>query len=89
LENVTEIIALLRKQTTLESQILNGTGTAIASERELGGDPTPARGPSARTKRRAADGTCARSYTRYGLRAGGHRIRVGQLNVATPSLGMP
>jgi hypothetical protein len=35
LRNVTEIIALLRKQATLESQILNCNGTAIASEREL------------------------------------------------------
>jgi hypothetical protein len=35
MDNVTEIIALLRKQASLESQILNGTGTAIASEREL------------------------------------------------------
>jgi hypothetical protein len=35
MDNVTEIIALLRKQATLESQILNGNGTAIASEREL------------------------------------------------------
>jgi hypothetical protein len=35
MDNVSEIIALLRKQTALESQILNGTGTAIASEQEL------------------------------------------------------
>jgi hypothetical protein len=35
MDNVTEIIALLRKQAALESQILNGTGTAVASEREL------------------------------------------------------
>jgi hypothetical protein len=35
MDNVTEIIALLRKQATLESQILNATGTAIASGREL------------------------------------------------------
>jgi hypothetical protein len=35
MENVAEIVALLRKQVQLESQILNGNGTAIASEREL------------------------------------------------------
>jgi hypothetical protein len=35
MDNVTEIVALLRKQAHLESQILNGNGTAIASEREL------------------------------------------------------
>jgi hypothetical protein len=35
MENVAEIVALLRKQAQLESQILNGNGTAIASEREL------------------------------------------------------
>jgi hypothetical protein len=35
MENVAEIVALLRKQAQLESQILNGNGTAIASEQEL------------------------------------------------------
>jgi proline dehydrogenase len=35
MENVAEIVALLRKQALLESQILNGNGTAIASEQEL------------------------------------------------------
>ncbi len=35
MENVAEIVALLRKQSQLESQILNGNGTAIASEQEL------------------------------------------------------
>lgn len=35
MENVAEIVALLRKQAQLEYQILNGNGTAIASEREL------------------------------------------------------
>jgi hypothetical protein len=35
MENVAEIVALLRKQAQLETQILNGNGTAIASEREL------------------------------------------------------
>ena len=35
MENVAEIVALLRKQAQLESQISNGHGTAIASEREL------------------------------------------------------
>jgi hypothetical protein len=35
MENVAEIVALLRKQAHLESQILNGNGTAIASEQEL------------------------------------------------------
>ena len=35
MENVAEIVTLLRKQAQLESQILNGNGTAIASAREL------------------------------------------------------
>ena len=35
MENVAEIVALLRKQAQLESQILNGNGTAILSEQEL------------------------------------------------------
>jgi hypothetical protein len=35
MENVAEIVALLRKQAQLETQILNGNGTAIAYEQEL------------------------------------------------------
>jgi hypothetical protein len=35
MENVAEIVALLRKQAHLETRILNGNGTAIASEQEL------------------------------------------------------
>ena len=35
MENVAEVVALLRKQAQLESQIFNGNGTAIASEQEL------------------------------------------------------
>jgi hypothetical protein len=35
MENVAEVVALLRKQAQLESQIINGTGTAIACEQEL------------------------------------------------------
>jgi hypothetical protein len=35
MENVAEIVALLRRQAQLESQILNGNGTAIDSEQEL------------------------------------------------------
>jgi hypothetical protein len=35
MENVAEIVALLRRQAHLESQILNGNGTAIASEEQL------------------------------------------------------
>jgi proline dehydrogenase len=35
MENVAEIVSLLRKQAQLEFQILNGKGTAIASEHEL------------------------------------------------------
>jgi len=35
MDNVTEIVALLRKQSELELQILNGHGLAIATEREL------------------------------------------------------
>jgi len=35
MENVAEIVTLLRKQAQLESQIINGNGTAIASEQEL------------------------------------------------------
>jgi hypothetical protein len=35
MDNVDEIVALLRKQADLENQILNGHGTAVATEREL------------------------------------------------------
>jgi hypothetical protein len=35
MDNVAEIVALLRKQAQLETQILNGNGTAITSEQEL------------------------------------------------------
>jgi hypothetical protein len=35
MDNVTEVLALLRKQADLEIQIMNGNGTAVASEREL------------------------------------------------------
>jgi hypothetical protein len=35
MENAAEIVALLCKQAHLESQILNGNGTANASEQEL------------------------------------------------------
>ncbi len=35
MDNVDEIVALLRKQADLENQILNGPGTAVATEREL------------------------------------------------------
>jgi hypothetical protein len=35
MDNVTEVVALLRKQADLEAHILNGNGTAIASEQEL------------------------------------------------------
>jgi hypothetical protein len=35
MENVAEIVALLRKQAQLEARILNGNGTAIASEQAL------------------------------------------------------
>jgi hypothetical protein len=32
MDNVTEIVALLRKQADLEIQLINGHGTAIATE---------------------------------------------------------
>jgi proline dehydrogenase len=35
MDNVTEIVELLRKQADLEIQIMNGNGTAVATEREL------------------------------------------------------
>ena len=35
MDNVDEIVALLRKQAALENQIMNGHGTAVATEREL------------------------------------------------------
>jgi proline dehydrogenase len=35
MDNVTKIVALLRKQAELELQILNGHGAAAATEREL------------------------------------------------------
>ncbi len=33
MDNVSEIVALLRKQADLEVQIMNGNGTAVATER--------------------------------------------------------
>jgi hypothetical protein len=35
MDNVTEILALLRQQATLEMQLMNGHGAAVATEREL------------------------------------------------------
>jgi hypothetical protein len=35
MDNVDEIVALLRKQADLENQIMNGHGTSVATEREL------------------------------------------------------
>lgn len=35
MDNVSEIVALLRKRTELELQILNGHGAAVAMEQEL------------------------------------------------------
>jgi hypothetical protein len=35
MDNVSEVVVLLRKQADLEAHILNGNGTAIASEQEL------------------------------------------------------
>jgi hypothetical protein len=35
MDNVSEVVVLLRKQADLEGRILNGNGTAIASEQEL------------------------------------------------------
>lgn len=35
MDNVDEIVALLRKQADLETQIMNGHGTAVATEWEL------------------------------------------------------
>jgi hypothetical protein len=35
MDNVTEVVALLRKQADLEARIINGNGTAIGSEQEL------------------------------------------------------
>ena len=35
MDNVDEIVALLRRQADLENQILNGKGTAAATEWEL------------------------------------------------------
>lgn len=61
MDNVTEIIALLRRQPTLESQILNGNGTAIASERELEATRRTARCPqSTGVKRCTSDCSVAR-----------------------------
>jgi hypothetical protein len=35
MDNVTEVVALLRQQVELERRLLNGDGTAVAAEREL------------------------------------------------------
>lgn len=35
MDNVTEVVALLRQQAELERRLLNGDGTAVAAEREL------------------------------------------------------
>jgi hypothetical protein len=35
MDNVIEVVALLRKHSELELQILNGHGTAVATEREM------------------------------------------------------
>jgi len=35
MDNVTEVVALLRQQAELEHQLLNGGGTAVAAEQQL------------------------------------------------------
>lgn len=35
MDNVTEVVALLRQQAELERQLLNGDGTAVAAEQQL------------------------------------------------------
>jgi uncharacterized protein (DUF2336 family) len=35
MDNVSEIVALLRRQADLEVQIMNGNGTAVTTERQL------------------------------------------------------
>jgi hypothetical protein len=35
MDNITEVVALLRHQAHLEQQLLNGPGTAVAAEQDL------------------------------------------------------
>ena len=35
MDNITEVVALLRQQAELERELLNGRGTAVAAERAL------------------------------------------------------
>jgi hypothetical protein len=79
MENVAESVALLRKQAQLESQILNGTGAAIASEQAL--EATRRRLASRPQALNAVLQTRAgiRSKARRGLGARSSRVWLGKL----------
>jgi hypothetical protein len=67
MENVTEVVALLRKQAELESQIENGdTASAVDAEQEL----ERTRRPSLRLESGTAHRACPASLPRYRHRSG-------------------
>jgi hypothetical protein len=64
MDNVIEVVPLLRKHSELELQILNGNGTTVAMEQEL----------EATVRRLASPPTRSRLCCRRRGRCGGHRI---------------
>jgi len=83
MDNVDEIVALLRRQADLENQILNDHGTAAATEWELAGDPPPARGLSSGAERRPSDRACLASHAGHRLGAGRDGFRGLELGPRT------
>jgi hypothetical protein len=70
MDNVTEIVALLRRQADLEIAIMNGALSAVATEQEL--DSTRQRlvaHPQALSAR-TTDGACLTTHAEYDLRTG-------------------
>jgi len=74
MDNVSEVVALLRQQAVLENQILTTGGPAVAAEWALATTRRPARGQSRSARRRPSYGTRSETLTRHRLGPGCHRV---------------
>jgi hypothetical protein len=70
MDNVIEVVALLRKHWELELQILNGYGAAVAIERKLEATVRRLADHPPGAQRRFADGTGATADTGYRVSKG-------------------
>jgi hypothetical protein len=70
-DNVIEVVALLRRHSELELQILNGHGAAVATERELEATVRRLAAHPPRAQRRVADGAGAAPDAGCGVGKGG------------------